>query len=564
MSNETPPDPAKLYYSHPWLKQYPDFLPAEVSPPFENALEMFLHTAREKPEMPALYYFERVISYGELERNSSALAVAFRARGILPGDRVALYLQNIPQFLIALYAIWKCGAIVVLCSPMFKQRELEYHLNDSGARGLVCLESLYESVAADTLPRTGVQLVVTTNEIDYLENGERPELLKSSVKKHFENILDLMELVEAYAGEQPDIPTLKGSDIAFLTYTSGTTGQPKGAMNTHTNVVFNAEVYRVLVRLDEQDVVVGVAPFFHITGLVGHLAVAALLGAPIITFYRFDPGEMLRLVERWRGSFSVAAITVYTALMNHPAIGQYDISSLKKLYSGGAPVSPALVEKFEKLTGAYIHNIYGLTETTSPSHGTPYGLRAPVDPDTGALSVGLPLPGNICRVVDTAAGADLPAGQIGELLTKGPEIVAGYWNKPTESAAAIRDGFLYTGDVAKMDENGWFYLVDRKKDIIIASGYKVWPREVEDVLYQHPAVREAAVVGVPDEYRGETVKAYVALKSGYEGQVSAQELIDFCKARMASYKYPRLLEFRDELPKTVTGKYLRRELRDRP
>jgi long-chain acyl-CoA synthetase len=280
-------------------------------------------------------------------------------------------------------------------------------------------------------------------------------------------------------------------------------------------------------------------------------------------FCRFDPATMLRLMERWRGSFTVAAITVFTAIMNFPELKNYDISSMKKVFSGGAPVSPTIVDNFEKATGVYIHNVYGLTETTSPSHATPMGMHPPVDPDSGALSVGVPIPNTICKIVDVATGDELPIGEVGELITKGPEVVAGYWQKPEETAYAIRDGYLHTGDVAKMDSDGWFYIVDRKKDLIIVSGYKVWPRDVEDVLYQHPAVREAAVVGIADPYRGETVKAYVALKGGYEGKVTEEELIAFCKERMANYKYPRFIEFLDELPKTTTGKYLRRELREK-
>jgi long-chain acyl-CoA synthetase len=334
-------------------------------------------------------------------------------------------------------------------------------------------------------------------------------------------------------------------------------------MNTHGNVVFNATFYQQWMQLDSNDVVIGVAPFFHITGLIAHLAVASLAGMPIIMLYRFDPAETLRLIEKWRGSFTVAAITVFIALLNHPDIKTRDLSSLKKAFSGGAPVSPAIVEHFQELTGVYIHNIYGLTETTSPSHAVPLGGHAPVDTDSGALSVGVPIPNTICRVLDVATGQDLPPGEVGELITKGPEVVAGYWEKPEETANAIRDGYLYTGDVARMDEEGWFYLVDRKKDMIIASGFKVWPREVEDVLYQHPAVREAGVVGVPDAYRGETVVAYVALKSGFEGKVTPGELIEFCKQRMANYKYPRHIEILEELPKTPTGKFLRRELRDK-
>ena len=555
--------PRTAYEGRPWLKHYPSYIPPQLTTRFANGLEMFLETAKAMPEQAAIYYFDQSMSYSELDNKSTALAAALQGRGVTHGDRVALYLQNIPQFLIALYGAWKVGAIVVPCNPMFKQRELEYHLNDSGAKGLICLESLYETIARDIIGNTKVEFVITTSELDFVARESVPALLGSSSKQRFDETLDMLELLAQFDGANIQTATFTPADVAFLTYTSGTTGRAKGAMNTHGNVVFNATFYQQWMQLDSNDVVIGVAPFFHITGLIAHLAVAALAGMPIIMFYRFDPAETLRLIEKWRGSFTVAAITVFIALLNHSDIKTRDLSTLRKAFSGGAPVSPAIVEHFQELTGVYIHNIYGLTETTSPSHAVPLGGHAPVDTDSGALSVGVPIPNTICRVLDVATGQDLPPGEVGELITKGPEVVAGYWEKPEETANAIRDGYLYTGDVARMDEEGWFYLVDRKKDMIIASGFKVWPREVEDVLYQHPAVREAGVVGVPDAYRGETVVAYVALKSGFEGKVTPGELIDFCKQRMANYKYPRHIEILEELPKTPTGKFLRRELRDK-
>ncbi len=556
-------NPRAIYEARPWLKHYPNYIPPELTPRFANGLEMFLATAKTMPEQAAIYYFDQSMSYGELDHKSTALAAALKERGVTRGDRVALYLQNLPQFLIALYGAWKVGAIVVPCNPMFKQRELEYHLNDSGAKSLICLESLYETIARDVIKNTKVEFVITTSELDFVGKEAVPALLQSSSKQRFAETLDMLELLAQFDGASIQPATLTLADVAFLTYTSGTTGRPKGAMNTHSNVVFNATFYQQWMQLDSHDVVIGVAPFFHITGLIAHLAVAALVGMPIIMFYRFEPAETLRLTEKWRGSFTVAAITVFIALLNHPDIKTRDLSSLSKAFSGGAPVSPAIVEHFQQITGVYIHNIYGLTETTSPSHAVPLGAHAPVDTDSGALSVGVPIPNTICRIVDVATGQDLPPGEVGELITRGPEVVAGYWEKPEETAYAIRDGYLYTGDVARMDEEGWFYLVDRKKDMIIASGYKVWPREVEDVLYQHPAVRESGVIGVPDAYRGETVVAYVALKSGFEGKVTPEELIEFCKQRMANYKYPRQIEIMAELPKTPTGKFLRRELRDK-
>src|SRR5437764_6979052 len=435
------------YMARPWLKHYSSFMPPDLTTNFSNGLGMFLATVKAMADQAATYYFDETITYGELDRKSTALAAALKDRGVADGDRVALYLQNIPQFLIAMYAIWKVGAIAVLCNPMFKQKELEYHLNDSGAKGLICLESLYETVARYVVGSTKVEFVITTSELDYADKGELPALLASSKKQRFAETLDMLELLSKFDGAAIEFASLAPTDVAFLTYTSGTTGLPKGAMNTHANVVFNATVYREWMQLGKDDVVIGVAPFFHITGLIAHLAVAALAGMPVIMFYRFDPAETLRLIEKWRGSFTVAAITVFIALLNHPDIKTRDLSSLRKASSGGAPVSPAIVENFEKVTNTYIHNIYGLTETTSPSHAVPLGVRAPIDPVSGALSVGVPIPNTICRVIDVANGQDLPPGMIGELITKGPEIVAGYWEKPEETAHAIRDGYLFTGDV---------------------------------------------------------------------------------------------------------------------
>jgi long-chain acyl-CoA synthetase len=275
--------------------------------------------------------------------------------------------------------------------------------------------------------------------------------------------------------------------------------------------------------------------------------------------YRFDADATLELMERYGVTFTVGSITVFIALMNAKTADRRDLSKLTKVVSGGAPIAPSTVDAFEEKFGAYIHNIYGLTETTSPSHCVPIGSRAPVDSDTGALSVGVPVFNTVVRVVGED-GEDLPPGEIGEFVTSGPMVVSGYWEKPEETEHAIPGGALHTGDVGKMDEDGWFYLVDRKKDMINVSGYKVWPRDVEDALYGHSAVKEVAVVGVPDEYRGETVKAFVSLKPGES--VSEQDLIAFCKDNMAAYKYPRQIEFVDELPKTASGKILRRELRD--
>jgi long-chain acyl-CoA synthetase len=371
---------------------------------------------------------------------------------------------------------------------------------------------------------------------------------------------DLGELVREHAGLRPAPVTLGPDDVALLTYTSGTTGEPKGAMNTHGNVVFNACTFRDWMSLTPRDVVLGGAPLFHITGLIAHVAVGMLVPMPIVLGYRFEPATIIRLAERYRCTFTVMAITAFTALANDPSAAAADLSALTKAYSGGAPIAPSMVERFEREVGPYIRNVYGLTETTSPSHAVPLGRRAPVDPASGALSVGVPVFNTVVRILDDA-GNELPPGEVGEIATSGPMVVPGYWNRPDATARTLPGGELRTGDVGFMDRDGWFYLVDRKKDMIVASGYKVWPREVEDALVRHPAVREAAVVGVPDPYRGETVWAYVSLRPG--AAATPAELIEFCRAELAAYKYPRRVEILPDLPKTPTGKLLRRELRNR-
>jgi long-chain acyl-CoA synthetase len=446
---------------------------------------------------------------------------------------------------------------------MYKEKELLYFCKDSGAGLFLTLDEIAAGLNLSFLKDTKVEHVITTSAKDLLpERMNTPAMLSEIDIAPIPTALRWTELMKNIQTEDAPAVAVSPDDVAYLTYTSGTTGLPKGAMNTHGNIAFNARVYQTMLRIDKNDVVMGVAPLFHVTGEVAHLAIAALAGIPIVLNYRFDASETLRLIERWRATVTVGSITVFIAMMNDPSIHKRDLSSFAKAYSGGAPVSQAIVDDFEKLTGQYIYNVYGMTETNSPSHIVPWGKRAPVDPESGALSVGVPVPGCIMKIVSLEDGSsELPAAEVGEIVDSGPIIIPGYWQKPEETNNAIRDGWLYTGDVGKMDEDGWFYVIDRKKDLIIASGYKIWPRDVEDVIYQHPAVKETAVVGIQDSYRGETVKAFIALKEGLDDPVTAEDIIAFCKARMAAYKYPRQVEIVAEIPKTLTGKFLRRKLR---
>ncbi|WP_448612745.1 long-chain-fatty-acid--CoA ligase [Modestobacter sp. URMC 112] len=547
------------YDDRPWLALYEPGQPTELEVEHDTALEMFRAAVRSTPDGDALRYFDGRISYRELDELSDALAAGLLDSGFEAGERLALYLQNDPQFVTALLGTWKAGGIAVPVNPMNRHRELELLLTDSGATVLVCLQGLHRDVAAAVLPGTDVRTVVTTSELDF-QTRDDPRVLAGAQRIPCPGTADLVELLDRFRGRTVPPVSLTADDVAVLTYTSGTTGPPKGAMNTHRNVVVNAQTYRHWCHLDGDDVVLGVAPLFHITGLVAHVATALLLGAPLVLFHRFEPSLAVDTIREQRPTFTVGAIPVFLALMDSPGADRDALASLTKIWSGGAPIPPSTVRAFSDAFGQYVHNVYGLTETTSPSHAVPSGAQAPVDEASGALSVGVPVYGTVVRIVGDD-GADLPPGEVGEIVTAGPQVVPGYWGKPEETARALPGGRLHTGDVGYMDEQGWFYVVDRKKDQINAGGYKVWPREVEDVLYEHPAVREAAVVGVPDGYRGETVKAFVSLRPGES--VTAAELVAFCRDRMAAYKYPRQVEFLDEVPKTVTGKLLRRELRGR-
>ena len=540
-----------------WLGLYQS-VPPSIEPAARTGLEMFRHTAARHRDNALVHYFDKSITAGQLEAWSDALAVALQKRGAEPGERIAMYLQNIPQVFIAVLAAWKCGAVIVPCNPMLRERELTKILSDSGSRILISQEDLYVDVARAALPATAVQHTITTSPFDLLEEGAAtPRVLSGVRRMRHPNIPDLFELASAHAGQTPEPVEITGDDVAFMVYTSGTTGEPKAAMNTHRNVVFATSVYESWIGLTPQDTILGLAPLFHVTGLIGHVTLAMLTASPLVLFYRFDVDEACRLAERHRATFTVSAVTAFIALLNSEAMGKYDLSSLTKVYTGGAPTPPGVLADWHEKTGTRIHPMYGLTEATSPTHMTPHNSLPPVDARTGAMSVGVPVFNTDVRVV-TDAGYDATPYEIGELVIAGPQIIPGYWQKPKETAAALSGGELRTGDVGFMDDEGWFYLVDRAKDMIVASGFKVWPREVEEVLYLHPAVREAAVIGISDPYRGETIKAVISLKAGQT--ITAEEIKAFARERMAAYKYPRVVEIVEDLPKTTSGKIMRRLL----
>jgi long-chain acyl-CoA synthetase len=539
-----------------------------------NGNELFERAVAARPDEPGLLYFDTPMSFRDAAERAWALAAALRELGLRPGDRLALMLQNGPATVISIHAAWHAGCVATAINPMSKPAEVRHQLADSGARVVICLESLHP-VVAEASAGNAVEQVITVSELAWLDS--MPPALIGSRRRSCPGALDLETLCAEPAEPRP--AAVEIDSPALLAYTSGTTGTPKGAIVTHRAVIHNGEAMTAWGDLGGGDVTIAMAPLFHITGLVCHLATSRASTTPLLLMHRFEPGEFLRLVERWRGTYVIGPLTAFIALLEHPDFSRRDISSLTKVASGGAPVFPAVVERWESLTGNYLHNTYGLTESAAPSHLVARGERAPVDPESGALSIGRPITDTESKIVlvaeDEGAGAagkdersagtaevEAAPGELGEIVTRGPAVTPGYWGRPEETAHAIRDGWLHTGDVGRRDADGWFYIVDRIKDMIVVSGYKVWPRDVEDALYAHPAVQEAAVVGEPDDYRGETVAAHVVLRPGADA--TAEELIAHCRERLAVYKAPHVIHLVDELPKTASGKVLRRELRTAP
>lgn len=511
-----------------------------------------------RPDGVAVTYFDGRLTAADLDEESDALAVAFAERGTGRGDRVGLYLQNIPQFVVALLALWKLGATALILNPMYRRAELRRLVDDAAATGFVCRDADLEE-SLETLAGSSVRWTVTTSDRDY-QTRDDPRVLPELTHPTASPANDLRALVSARLGQGPPGLELTGDDIALLTYTSGTTGPPKGAMNTHANLVAVTSTYAAWTGLESGDVVFAMAPLFHITGAVVNATVALLADATLALAGRFHPEVALETFVEQGVTTTIGSITAYNAMAAVPWAGAEHFASVKVLCSGGAPIPPATVERFEERFGHYIHNAYGMTETSSAVIVVPIASRAPVESASGTLAIGMPLPGLTARVV-APDGTPRPPLQQGELELTGPQVVPGYWRRPEDTATTMPGGRLRTGDVAIIDAEGWVYLVDRLKDQINVSGYKVWPREVEDALYEHPDVREVAVVGEPDEYRGESVAAYVSLRAG--AVATPESLVAHARKRLAAYKVPRRLEIIDELPKTQTGKIRRNVLRDR-
>lgn len=526
--------------------------------------QLLEESAQRFPDRPAIIYYGRQISYRQLNGLSKTFAAALHDLGVKKGDRVSINLPNIPQFVIAFYGALRLGAIVVQTNPMYTERELKELLNDSGAETMITLDLLYPRVRA-IRSETGLKQVILTSIKDFL-----PPLLKAlyplkellehkRVNLKGEDFYSFPGLLRRYRGQQPPQVELEPeNDVALLQYTGGTTGLPKGAMLTHRNLVANALQTRSwFLRAEEgHERVLAVLPFFHVYGMTVAMNLPIALASAMILLPRFQIDELLKTINRYQPTMFPGAPTIYVAFNNHPQIKKYKVGSINDCISGSAPLPVEVKRRFEELTGGRLVEGYGLSEASPVTHSNPLDGR-----DIPG-SIGLPFPDTEAKIVNPATGEDLGVGEVGELLIRGPQVMKGYWNNPEETAGVLKEGWLYTGDIARMDEQGYFYIVDREKDVIIASGYNVYPREVEEVLYQYqyPKVAEVVVIGVPDPYRGETVKAFIVPRAGEE--LNKEEIIAFCRERLAAYKVPKLIEFRDSLPKTAVGKILKRELRE--
>ncbi|MEW1637641.1 AMP-binding protein [Streptomyces sp. NPDC093801] len=557
------------YAARPWLRRLSAAQLAPVAPP-ASVLDAFRDAVARAPERVALAYFDGRVGYAEADALSDSLAGYLAGRGVRRGDRVAVMLQNTPHFVLAVLAVWKAGAVVVPVNPMYKSAETRHVLDDSAAVALVCEDGAWAGYLGGAVRGTAVRTVLTARPADFQTRND-PRVLPAPAASPAEQEQEPEQepepqvradlLAVARQGHPaPADPGLGAGDTALISYTSGTSGTPKGAMNPHGAITYNAVRQVTGHPVPEGAGYFVLAPLFHITGLVCELAACLVNAGTLVLTRRFDAGTVLDAFLEHRPAYTIGPATAFTALAAHPAATREHFAPFQVVSSGGAPVPPALVARLRADFGFYLRNGYGLTECTAPCASVPAHREAPVDPGSGTLSVGVPGAQTLVRILDEH-GAELPLGETGEIAVRGPQVVPGYWGLPEETARAFPDGELRTGDVGFMDADGWLYVVDRKKDMISASGFKVWPREVEDVLHTHPAVRDAAVVGVPDAYRGETVKAYVSLRPGARAEPA--ELAAYCAERLAAYKYPRRVEILPVLPQTTSGKILRRELRER-
>ena len=547
----------------PWLNCYDEGVPHHIDYP-EVPLFYFLEeAARKHPTTPCTIFKGAQISYREMNEITDRLAASLADLGVKKGDRVGIFIPNTPQFVMAYFAVLKLGGVVVATNPLYSAREIEHQTNDAGIEIMLVMSNFYNLIK-EVQPRTKLRTLVVTNIKETLppvlgflfgltkekKGGFRVQLADGD--------LWMQDLINRHKPEDRPKVEVGPDDVALFQYSGGTTGISKGAVALHRNLVANALQVRhwMVAAEDGKETVLMAIPLFHVYGMVAGMCFAMRTAASMVMVPNpRDLKDVLSSIQKYKATIFPGVPTLYNAINNHPDVvaGKYNLSTIKACISGSAPLLRETKEKFEALTGGKLFEGYGLSEAPTATHCNPmFGENPPG-------SIGLPLPDVDCRIVSLDDEVTvLPSGEIGELIIHGPQVMKGYHNMPTETANTLRDGWLYTGDIARMDEKGFFYIVDRKKELIKPGGYQVWPREVEEVIATHPKVMEVGVAGIPDPYRGETVKAWVVVKPGET--LTEAEIQDWCKERLAKFKVPTHVEFRDELPKTTVGKILRREL----
>lgn len=548
----------------PWFKYYDEGVPHSLAPYPEHPLHTFLeNSARDFPNHTAVLFKGHRVTYRELNEATDRLAAALAALGVKKGDRVVIFMPNSAQFVISYYAILKAGGIVVATNPLYSPREMEHQFNDCGAEIALVMSNFYHRVK-EVQPKTPLKRLIVTNIKEYLPPVLRLLFTLAKEKKDGHRVelrdgdLWFQDLLRQYTPDQRPQLEIGPDDIALFQYSGGTTGVPKAAVATHRALIVNTlqmKSWLVDLRLG-QEVSLAAIPLFHVYGMVAVMSLTvAIAGAMVMVPNPRDIPDLLENINKYHPTIFMGVPTLYNAINNHPDVqaGKVNLRSIRACISGSAPLLLETKRRFEALTGGKLAEGYGLSEAPTATHCNPlYGLNK-------EGSIGLPFPDVDCKIVSLDDGVtELGVNEIGELVIRSPNLMRGYWQMPTETANALREGWLYTGDIARMDEDGYFYIVDRKKELIKASGFQVWPREIEEVLATHPKVQEVGVAGIPDPYRGETVKAWIVLKPGETA--TPEEIREWCQDKLAKYKIPTHIEFRTELPKTMVGKVLRRVL----
>jgi len=546
-----------------WTANYEKGVRASLQYPEVSVFHLLERTVKRYPQRVATNFNGAMISYRNLFLQVNKLSNALARLGIKKGDRVGVILPNTPQSVISYFAILQLGAIAVFINPLHAEMELQFFINDVGIKTLIIIDTVYRKVM-NIKGKIDLENLIVTGIHDYLtfpynilyplkqkSDGRTPEII------YKEGIYKFTELLRNAPDSPPGtaVQIAPREDVAVIQYTGGVSGKAKGAMLTHYNMVANVLQFREWFSAckDGEERFLCAPPFSHIYGLTCVMNFGVYIGATLILLPRFDVDRVLKIINRYRPTFFPGVPTMYVAINNHPEVKKYDISSISYCISGAAPLPFEVQDKFEHLTGARLVEAYGLAEASPATHCNPVRGRRKIG------SIGLPLPDTMAKIVDLETGEkELAPGEVGELVISGPQVMKGYWNNPEETAATIRNGWLYTGDIAQMDKDGYFYIINRKKEMIITGGYNVYPREIEEVLKRHPKIKEAVVVGIPDDYYGEAVKAYVFPKDGKS--ILEDELRDYCLNKLASYKIPRHFEIRKDLPKQLTGAKLRRYL----